>query len=207
MNRISTASVLAALIALAGPAMADDDQSVLLQGNVDPECRLPTSWAYVSGFNGPNGSHFNGTTFTIPQSALVTSSSTPVAGGEYAIRVRGTGFCNTSHTISITSVRGGLTVDGDPAAPAPAGFINRRSLAYEAGWRNDTLNDWFGPAVQMTANTPGQSASRNFTVSGALAPPGNRAFDVRIGMARPAGQPPMVAGAYSDQLVITLTTF
>lgn len=210
MKRIITTAAMTAMIAAAGAASADDGQAVTLSGDVAAECMLPSTWTYVSGVGGANASRWSGSVFTIGENALVGSNSVPVAGGEHAIRVRGTGFCNTSHTISVQSIRGGLTVDGDPNDPPPNGFGNRHALEYQASWRNaaavgSSMGAPFGPHIVMVADTPGETQNANYTVSGALPPPGNRAFDIRIALARSSGQPPLVAGSYSDQLVVTLT--
>lgn len=41
-------------------------------------------------------------------------------------------------------------------------------------------------------------------MSGALAPPGNRTFDIRLGMQRGPLTTPLIAGNYSDAVTVTI---
>ncbi|MGZ9101066.1 MAG: hypothetical protein ACXW3O_15315 [Brevundimonas sp.] len=193
----------AALLVAAGTAAAEDPQSsVTVGGNAPAICNLPVSYSFVSGNAGANASEFSSNSWMIPQSALAGAGAVPASGAEYAIRVRGTGFCNTSHTISVTTARGGLST-GDEGAAAPAGFANRRPLNVEAHW-----SDGGGPlgpkAVISSTSIPGQQGTAPYTVSNSLPPPGTRPFEVRIGMQRPPLGTPMVAGFYWDTLTVTL---
>ena len=200
MLKIATASL--ALFGVSGLAHAQD-QGVAVGGEVEASCTLPDTWAFVSQGGGASGSDFSGSTWAIPAAAFAGSNGVAVSGAEYAIRIRGTGFCNTSHTIRLQSSRGGL-VTGDPTTPAPAGFTKRRPMKYDAYWSNGAGGS-YGPAVSYTPTTPGQLSSvGTFTVSGSLAPPGNRGFDIRLGLARPVVAAPMLAGAYSDTVTVTI---
>ncbi|MDO9337895.1 MAG: hypothetical protein Q7T61_15980 [Caulobacter sp.] len=205
MKILSSVIAATALLAVAGAASAADP--ITIGGSAEKVCTLPDSWAFVSSGGGQLNGTFSGTTWTIPESALADASSVAVTGSEYAIRVRGFGTCNASHTIRLQSTRGGL-VTGAPASAAPNGFANRRSMHYEAYWSDNGAGAntvAFGPkAAIATVNTPGQQAVANYNVSGALAPPGNRAFDIRLGMLRGALATPLIAGAYSDTVVITI---
>jgi len=202
---ISMAATVLALAA-AGAVQAQDPQ-VEVAGTAEAQCTLPDSWSFVSQNGGASGAQFSGTTWTIPDAALADANSLAVSGAEYAIRVRGVGFCNASHTIRLQSARGGL-VAGDPTTPAPAGFAKRRAMQYGAHWSGnggpDNRNP-FGPAASFTPTVPGQqSGVANYAVSGALAPPGNRTFDVRLGMQRGPLAAPLIAGAYSDSVIVTI---
>jgi hypothetical protein len=201
MKITTTVAVAALILGVAGTAAAQSPQSVTVGGSAPAICQLPVNWSFVSGAAGANGSQFAGQVWTIPEAALADNSP---AAAEYAIRVRGTGFCNASHTITVQSARGGLTA-GATGSAAPTGFANRRPLRYEAYW-SDAGSNAYGPkAMISTATIPGQSATANYVVSGTLAPPGDRTFDVRIGMARPALGRPLIAGEYSDTLTVTLS--
>lgn len=200
------ALLVATALLVPGVAVAQD-QNVVVEGNAPAICTLPNSWAFVSGAAGASAGTFNGTTWTIPQSVLAGPEAFATTGGEYAIRIRGTGFCNTSHTINLRSQNGGL-VAGDPGTPAPGGFAKRRALSYEAYWSdggNGSATVRFGPRASMTATTPAQETTASFVVSGTLAPPGNRAFDLRIGMNRGALAAPLIAGDYTDTVTVTLS--
>lgn len=198
----------AALLLSAGLASAQNvPAEVSLTGSAERLCTLPATWSFVSQNGGASSSGFSGTTWTIPTAALANNVSNAVSGAEYAIRIRGTGFCNASHTIQLESSRGGL-VAGDPAAAAPAGFSNRRNMAYSAHWSGnggpDNRNP-FGPAAAFEPIAAGeQSLPANYIVSGALAPPGNRSFDIRLGMQRGVLTTPLIAGNYSDAVTVTI---
>ncbi len=199
----------AALVLSAGAAAAQNvPAEVTLTGSAERLCTLPAAWSFVSQNGGAASSGFSGTTWTIPSSALANNVSNAVTGDDFAIRVRGTGFCNASHTIQLRSSRGGL-VAGDPAAPAPTGFAKRRSMTYAAHWSGnggpDSRNP-FGPSADFEPTTAGQqSLPANYMVSGALAPPGNRIFDIRLGMRRGALTTPLIAGSYTDTVTVTIT--
>lgn len=209
MKILTSAAAAAFVLATAGAAAAQvpAPSEVEVVGSAERLCTLPDNWSFVSQNGSASGADFSGTTWTIPQAALADSSSNAVAGVEYAIRIRGTGFCNASHTIRLQSARGGL-VAGDPTEAAPAGFAKRRSLKYSAHWSgNGGSNNAnpFGPAIEFTPNAPGQqSGTANYVVSGALAPPGNRAFDIRLGMQRGPLAAPLIAGSYNDSVTVTI---
>ncbi|MBB4082327.1 hypothetical protein [Brevundimonas lenta] len=194
-----------ATVAVASSALAQDPQNVTVSGVAEKICTLPASWAFVSGAAGAAGSQFSGNTWTIPETAFADGSSQAVTGSEYAIRIRGTGSCNASHTIRLQSSRGGLRA-GDVSAPVPAGFANGRPIRYEAYWSGGVGGGAFGPQTALTASTPGQQSNlTNYVVSGSLAPPGVRTFDLRLGMNRGALAAPLVAGVYSDTVTVTIT--
>lgn len=189
-----------AALASAGAALAED--SVTVNGTAERICTLPSSWAFVSAGGGANGANFTGTTWTIPEAAFSDAASIAVPGAEYAIRVRGTGICNTAHTIRLTSGKGGLV--SDSSASAPTGFANRRAMKYDAYW-SDNGSNAYGPTISYTPTTAGQQSTvANYVVSNTRPPPGNRTFDVRLGLQRGAIAQPLVAGAYSDTLTVTI---
>ena len=206
MKTLISITAAALAIASAGAVQAQDSE-VAVAGTAEASCTLPDSWSFVSQNGGASGANFSGTTWTIPEAALAGPGAIPTAGAEYAIRVRGAGFCNASHTIRLQSTRGGL-VNGDPTEAAPAGFAKRRSLKYSAHWSGNggsNNSNPFGPAIEFTPNAPGQqSGTANYVVSGALAPPGNRAFDIRLGMQRGPLAAPLIAGSYSDSVTVTI---
>lgn len=203
---ISLAGAMAVL-GLAGVAAAQDSSNVDMTGTAEARCTLPVSYTFVSGNAGANGGQFSYQVWNIPQSALVESNGMPVAGPGYAIRVRGQGFCNTSHTISVESARGGLA-QGNQGDTPPAGFSNRRDMIYRAYWSNGAPGGSagpVGPSADVTASAPGAQNTVNYTVSGVLPPPGHHVFDVVMSLQRPASATPLVAGYYWDVLTVTLS--
>ena len=210
MKTIVGAIAAVAVVGAAPAAFAQDD--VQIEGQAEALCTLPTAWTYVTGTGGAGSSQFDGTTWSITPSHFADAEGDAVVSGELAIRIRGDGFCNTSHTIQLTSLRGGLAAGAiaDPGpGVAPAGFANRRNLRYEAYWSayplGNSNNGAFGAQASLNASSPGQTTSAAYVVSGTRAPPGNRAFDIRIGMPRGALSAPLVGGVYSDQVTVTLS--
>ena len=206
MKLFASLALGAIALAAAGAASA---QVVDMTGTAEAECHLPNTWQFISANNLPGGNFTSGTnTWNIP-SALVADANGMASGGgssDVAIRLRGTSFCNTAHTISLTSQNGGLV-----AAAAPvAGFANRRTMKYDAYWSDG--GNAFGGNSRSVQNfyptTPGQSATATYTIVDGVPPPGNRTFDIRMGLMRntpniPAQ--PMLSGTYQDVLTVTLT--
>lgn len=196
MNAKLLATGAALLTAFAAPAYAQTVQSVDIVGTAERFCTLPTSWTFVSGFNGGSSAQFSGTTWTIDPQLIATTEGKPVSGGEVAIRVRGSARCNTTHRITLQSANGGLEHGSSSAGSAPSGFLRTRRMQYQANWR-DTTNGIIGwvPAA------PGASIDYDYTV----APPGDRDFDVRMGLLRDPSASPMLAGAYRDTLTVSIS--
>jgi hypothetical protein len=199
-------AISTSLALLAGAASASDKEVALI-ASAPAICTLPTSWSVNSSTGGGSAGQFTGTTWNIPASQFASANGSAVTtGGEIAIRLRGAGVCNTSHTISVESSRGGLTA-GNPAEAAPSGFANRRPMTYEAYWvasGSSSSTVPLGPRAKLVANMPGSTPPVSYTVSSTLAPPGNRSFDLRIGMPRDAVGVPLIAGTYSDTVTVTL---
>ena len=201
---ISILAIGAAALGTAGTASAQaSPQSVTVGGSAPAICTLPVSYSFVSGNAGATGSQFSFQVWNIPQSALVNSSGMPVSGDGYAIRVRGTGFCNSAHTISVQSARGGLA-QGNQGAAAPTGFANRRAMTYRAYWSNGQAGGSaapIGPQAELNAvATPGAS-----NVSAQQLPKATTPFDVVMSLQRPPLGTPLVAGYYWDTLTVTLS--
>jgi hypothetical protein len=200
------AAAAAALVADAGAAVAADP-SVALTGEVEAVCSLPDVWTSVSQTGGASASEFSGKTWNIPPAAFADGGMGSV-GDEYSIRIRGNGFCNTSHTILLATFSGGLASDPPGSAPPP-GFANKRPMRYEAQWSSAPVGSAgagaFGPQVVLSATSAGQTSFANYLVSGSLAPPGNRAFDILMALPRPAMAMPLVAGNYKDTIVVSVS--
>jgi len=201
---ISIIALAAAALGTAGTATAQSTpQSVTVGGSAPVACTLPEGYTFVSGNAGATGDEFDFQVWNIPQTALVDSSGMPTSGAGYAIRVRGTAHCNTSHTISVQSARGGLA-QGNQNAAAPVGFANRRAMTYRAYWSNGQVGGSAAPigpeAVLVAAATPGA-----FNVSALQTPKPNTSFDVVMSVQRPPLGTPLVAGYYWDTLTVILS--
>lgn len=188
-----------ALTGVATPALAQSSQqqSVDIVGTAEAFCTLPTSWQFVSSTNNVSSSQFSGTTWSINPALLADNSGNGIISStEVAIRVRGHASCNTTHTITLQSTNGGLAHDS--ANPPPPGFQSSRHMIYDAYWTGQTswgISGWIPTA-------PG--ATKVYDHVG-KAPPGVHDFDVRMGLVRDGSAGPMVAGTYSDNLVVTIS--
>ncbi|MDZ4109308.1 MAG: hypothetical protein U1E18_06870, partial [Brevundimonas sp.] len=94
-------------------------------------------------------------------------------------------ICNAGHSVVVRTTRGGLTRDG-AAAPAAPGFRNQ--VPYQLAV------DWAGATSNQTSASPGVVIDQ----------PGAAAGDLQLNITIPEGGAPLVAGAYSDQVVIEL---
>lgn len=92
--------------------------------------------------------------------------------------------CNASHRIRITSSNGGLLRAG--ASGRNRGGAFAEFLAYNVDV------DWSGQSVQLLTSNNNANINRNA--------PGKGAMTIRI--ATPAGSGPLVAGQYSDSIVV-----
>ena len=185
------------LTGLATPALAQDTQSVDIIGTAEAFCTLPTDWTFVSSTNNVAGSSFAGHTWTINPALLADNTGNGiVSNAEVAIRVRGQARCNTTHQIELTSTNGGLAHAASATNPPP-GFQRTRRMTYNANWTNTNwgITNW-------VPNAPGASITYNH---GAKAPPGEHDFDVRMGLLRDPTTGPMIAGSYTDNLIVTIT--
>jgi len=203
------ASLALGALALTAAGAVSAQETVNMTGTAEAECHLPNTWQYVSNNNLPGGNFTSGSnTWNIPSNLVTDANGMSNGSGQadVAIRIRGTSFCNTAHTIVLTSQNGGLV---SAAAPV-AGFANRRTMRYDAYWSQG--GSPFGGSSRAVENffptTAGQSAQATYTIANGAPPPGNRTFDIRMGLQRNAPNipsQPMLAGAYQDVITVTLT--
>lgn len=196
MNSIARLLSVAALAAVASPALAQNPTSVDIVGTAEAFCSLPNDWQFASSTNNVSMNQFSSRTWTIPGALLANNQGQGVVStDEVAIRVRGSAMCNTPHTITLRSANGGLRHEASIGAPPP-GFQTSRRMVYNANWR-DTANGIFNWIPQ----SPGDSQTYVYNV----APPGIHDFDIRMGLLRDPTAGPMIAGSYSDQLIVTIS--
>lgn len=115
------------------------------------------------------------TQFVDPQNATALPSS---------IELNLPVVCNSSHSVRVTSSNRGLLRDGAGSAAQPGGFAE--FLAYQVGI------DWSGQSVEL------QTGNGNASINASQ--PGKG--DVTIRIATPAGGGPLVAGQYTDSIVV-----
>ena len=201
MKKLILAVPAAFLAAVATPAVAQpsaqDDTTINIIGTAEAFCTLPDSWQVASTTSTVSASQFSGHTWTIPAALVATSNGNAVVStAEVGIRVRGEAACNTTHIITLTSTNGGLAHAASATSP-PAGFTRLRRMTYNANWKDTTWG-----IFNWVPSAPGDSISYDH---GARVPPGNHEFDIRMGLLRHPTNSPMVAGAYSDQLIVTIS--
>lgn len=203
LKSLLTSTFAIAALAAAGAASAADP--ITLNGSAEKYCTLPSSWSFSAGSGGGTAGQFSGTTWNIPEALLSDAQGQPAVGSDTGLRIAGIGSCNASHSIRLQSARGGL-VTGTPGDAAPNGFTRRRQVRYDAFWSNGG-SVTFGPSVNnFNPSSAGQQSNvANFVVGVGQAPPGNREFHFRALFNRPANGTPMLAGAYSDNVTITIT--
>lgn len=93
--------------------------------------------------------------------------------------------CNAGHSVIVRTSRGGLVREGS-AAPLAEGFRNQ--VPY------DLAVDWDGAASTQSSTSSGVTINR----------PGPAVGDLQLNITIPEGGAPLVAGAYSDQVIIEL---
>ena len=194
---VAAAALASAATQAAAQPPAQDDTTIQIVGTAEAFCTLPSSWQFASSSSNVSASQFNGNTWTIPAALVADSSGNAVSStAEVSIRVRGQAACNTTHIITLTSANGGLAHAASASAP-PAGFTRLRRMNYDANWRDTAwgIFNWI-------PSSPGASISYDH---GAQVPPGNHEFEIKMGLLRDPANAPMVAGTYTDQLIITVS--
>lgn len=201
MKAVISLAAGAAMLALAGTASAE---SINIGGNAAAICSLPGTWQTRTNIGGALGT-FAGNAWGIPSSEIANTNGTPNVTGDIALRISGLGYCNTPHTIRLSSLNGSL--HHSSAGEAPSGFTNSLQVKYDAHWaKADNLigpDRRYGPSiVEWSPTGPGQS--QQVTWSNEI--PGSRNFDLRMAIVRSgSANTPLVAGNYSDTVTVTLS--
>lgn len=175
---------------LAPAAMAQDRatarQELELVGRAEPACltRAPAAIAGINATFDPSAA--NGGEIRIVQLVNQTTAEPSPTSITVAIPV----ICNSSHRVTLRSQNGGLLRDsGDPRRrQSPNGF--GEFLPYEVDFT------WAG--LQRGANS---DATRSINLN----VPRGAAGDATFRFALPGGGGPLVAGRYSDAIIIEFT--
>lgn len=197
---------LAAGVALMVAAVPVAAETINVGGTAASVCRLPDNWTARTSVGGAIGT-FTGTTWSIPTTSFSQANGQPNIAGEIALRISGPAFCNSLHTIRLTSANGGLK--NTAVDTPPANFSNIREVKYDAHWANDGLTGTtrrVGPGiVDWIPTGPNQSKTAVWTAANGI--PGDAYFDLRLSVRRRDGDldKPLVAGNYSDTVTVTLT--
>ena len=170
--------------ALALPASAQAQELTRATQKLELTARAPVacviSPATVS--NAANASYSNTGASSGQVSITQLVDGTTAAPRASSIELSLPVVCNASHRVELRSANGGL----QRAGATGRGGAFREFLAYSVGL------DWAGQSVQL--DTASRSANINATQ------PGKGEMVIRI--ATPAGGGPLVAGQYSDSIVV-----
>jgi len=176
--------LIAAALVLPTAAQAQEldraSQRLELAGNAPVACVInspsvgtQTNTSFIS--TSASSGQVNITEFVDPTNATSRASS---------IELNLPMVCNASHSVRVSSANGGLLRAGAVSRTATGGFSE--FLAYNVGL------DWAGRSVDLLTT--------NNTANIDAADPGKGEMTIRI--ATPAGTGPLVAGQYSDSIVV-----
>lgn len=180
------ASIIAAALALGAASAASAQDGPTARNDIEiaaeaPGACLIAAGPTASGQNASFTSGANGGQMRILQLVDPLTAEVTPADISLALPV----ICNASHSVVVRTTRGGLTRDG-VAAPAAPGFRNQVPYQLAVGWA--------GATSSQTSASPGIVIDQ----------PGAAAGDLQLNISIPEGGAPLVAGAYSDQVVIEL---
>ncbi len=175
---------IAAVAALPAVAQAQEldrgNQRLELAGNAPVACVISSpsvgtqaNASFIS--TSASSGQINITEFVDPVNATSRASS---------IQLNLPMICNASHSVRVSSANGGLLRAGAASRVATGGFSE--FLAYNVGV------DWAGRSVDLLTT--------NNTANIAAADPGRGEMTIRI--VTPAGTGPLIAGQYSDSIVV-----
>lgn len=181
-NMIAAAAVLAAASAAQAQSVDGRSQEIQIVGEAPPACVVVAA-PTASGDNAifastsTRGAEVNITQFVDPLTAQVRPTQINLA-----LPV----ICNTGHRVIVRTVNGGLAREGG-AGPAQSGFRQLVPYSVSASWAG--LN-----------STKVSSASGALTIDRSEGAAGDLGIQIQV----PQGGEPLVAGAYSDQVIIEL---
>lgn len=188
--RAITALSFAAALALAGGASAAAAQEldrtsrpIVLHGDAPAGCVANSARASnlintVYQDNGPTGG-----VVVFPVLVDTSTATTRASSIELALPV----VCNTSHRITVRSYNGALVRLGANAARSGSGgFSETQSYDVAFQWQQQT--------VQLGAQTASAAISYNQPAKG----------DIIVDIAVPRGSQPLVAGTYTDAVVVEI---
>jgi hypothetical protein len=170
---------------------AQDSQarSFTLQGQAQASC----------GFSAPQSTQASNMTLAssanqnvINITSLVAPNTAQLQPGSISLTMKG--LCNQSHSLSIATANGGLTIQSGSTSPASAGFANRVDYIAQVSWA----------ATSASLSTSGVSGQTTPAAVTAGAYSGNLFLQIIIN-ASGAGSLPLPAGTYTDILTVTLS--
>lgn len=180
------ASLLAAALSLGVASGASAQDRPLPRADIEitadaPNACLITAAPIASGRNASFSSGGSSGEMRILQ--LVDPLTAEVLAADISLAVPV--ICNAGHSVVVRATRGGLAREG-AAAPVAPGFRNQ--VPY------DMAVNWAGATSSQNSASPGVVIDQ----------PGAAAGTLQLNITIPEGGTPLVAGAYSDQVVIEL---
>lgn len=180
------ASLLAAALSLGVASVASAQDRPLPRADIEitadaPNACLITAAPIASGRNASFSSGGSSGEMRILQLVDPVTAEVLAADISLALPV----ICNAGHSVVVRATRGGLTREG-AAAPSAPGFRNQ--VPY------DLAVSWAGATSSQTSASPGVVIDQ----------PGAAAGTLQLDITIPEGGAPLVAGTYSDQVVIEL---
>lgn len=180
------ASLLAATLLIGVGSAASAQERLVPRADIEltaeaPNACLITSAPVASGRNASFSSGGSSGEMRILQ--LVDPLTAEVIAADISLSLPV--ICNAGHSVVVRATRGGLTREG-AAAPSAPGFRNQ--VPY------DLAVSWAGATSSQTSASPGVVIDQSGAAAGTLQ------LDISI----PEGGAPLVAGTYSDQVVIEL---
>lgn len=179
-----TAAMLAGVMAAAGPAAAQSEPTqasiqAMFRGAAPAGCRLSTPNAPTTD-NAQVAALAPGSA-DIAINQLVDAAGAPIGATIVLVLPA---VCNQAHTLNLSSLHGGLLGDGGAAAGGP--FRSELPYTVTVAWAGNQQS--FLTTDGAMAFALGEASTGVVTVT------------IQI----PAGGAPLVAGAYSDELVLEL---
>lgn len=207
MTRLALSAAVAALLAGAANAAPTNEHTMTVTGNVTEAC-LMQQLSKVSGPGSFTSNTASGNVFLNTTSSSVYDLGQIDHGNGKDRNSNGSGnvelafddaFCNVAHTVSLQGTNGGFQ---NTSGTTVIGGTFVTQLGYDASieWANETVS--LDVEEVLTGGTgPGmQNASENIT--GAYA--GDLTFKLNVDAGQAFATPPILAGDYEEEFVITL---
>ncbi|WP_439478383.1 hypothetical protein [Brevundimonas sp.] len=195
MKKLLLGAAAAAL--LAGPALAQTANQTVAVGGTQPSvCTMTLDSATGTGSMAASG---------LTSTVTFNSANAVIAAGQ--LTASWTGMCNYNHAFGLRSANGGM-VNASAVSNAPRSgsgtFVTRLGYTANASWSTLDLslgNELTFPDSNLAAPVPVVDTARTFQsapVGGASRGP----LEVILNI--PAGTLPVVAGVYSDSMIVQL---
>lgn len=177
--RYGIALLFACLLAVPAAGADNASQPLQMTGSVPVRCRLspPSAGVTVNTSFTPDA---NGGNLVLTALVDMNTSTTLSAEGSILVPI----LCSGTHALTVTS-HGGLN---NQNATASGGFLTHVDYELTATWG----------ATTQTVQTAGSAVTLDLSQNGP------QSGDLTIAVSLPAGRGPLVAGTYTDEIIIEL---